>query len=80
MSTTTVPRLTVAIPTPFTAGNAVDTDGIERICGWLTSEQNVGSIIPAGTTGEFPALTGAERIKVLYLHCIVNGCFTVIFW
>ena len=58
------PRVTFAISTPFTPDNTVDHPGIERTLAWL-KEQGVESVIPAGTTGEFPGITMSERCSVL---------------
>ena len=71
-----VPRITVAIATPFTERGEVDVDGIGRTASWLRS-QGVGSIIPAGTTGEFAGMTAAERLTVLEAtrQAAGNDCF-----
>ena len=71
-----VPRITVAIATPFTEQGEVDVDGIGRTASWLRS-QGVGSIIPAGTTGEFAGMTAAERLTVLEAtrQAAGNDCF-----
>ena len=60
-----VPKVTVALPTPFTGEQRlVDFDGLYRLVCWL-KEQHIESLIPAGTTGEFAALGTAERREVL---------------
>lgn len=60
-----VPKVTVALPTPFTGEQSlVDFDGLSRLVCWL-KEQHIESLIPAGTTGEFAALGTAERREVL---------------
>jgi 4-hydroxy-tetrahydrodipicolinate synthase len=59
-----VPRVTVAIATPFTEQGGVDEDGIARTVVWLQA-QGIASIIPGGTTGEFAAMMASERLQVL---------------
>ena len=59
-----VPRVTVAIATPFTEQGGVDEAGITRTVSWLQA-QGIASIIPGGTTGEFAAMMASERLQVL---------------
>lgn len=53
-----------ALITPFTADGALDTDALTRHVRYLI-DAGVGGLIPGGSTGEFPALTNAER-KLLH--------------
>ncbi|SNS41968.1 4-hydroxy-tetrahydrodipicolinate synthase [Sphingomonas laterariae] len=49
-----------AITTPFDANHALDLNGLGRLLEWLHGEGMHGLVI-AGTTGEWPSLSGAER-------------------
>jgi 4-hydroxy-tetrahydrodipicolinate synthase len=46
--------------TPFAADGSVDLDGAARLARWLVDNGNDGLVV-AGTTGESPTLTGAEK-------------------
>jgi 4-hydroxy-tetrahydrodipicolinate synthase len=52
------------IATPMTDDGAVDVDGLKRVVEHLVSA-GVDGIVPCGTTGEFSALTDAERRTVV---------------
>ncbi|MFS1512866.1 dihydrodipicolinate synthase family protein [Chengkuizengella sp. SCS-71B] len=54
----------VAIVTPFTKNNEVDYSGLRDHCDWLIRE-GVHGLIPAGSVGEYAALTKEERAKVV---------------
>lgn len=52
------------IVTPMTDDGAVDLDGLERLVEHLVSV-GIDGLVPCGTTGEFSALTDAERRAVI---------------
>lgn len=51
----------VVLCTPFTQNDEVDETVLRRHVGYLVDEGNVHGIIPNGSTGEFAALSEAER-------------------
>ena len=61
-----VPRITVALITPLEADGSIDEAGLQRQAVWV-GQQGISSVIPGGTTGEFAAMTVAERLSVLEL-------------
>jgi len=52
-----------AMVTPFDAELAVDFDGAERLAAWLLENGSDGLVL-AGTTGESPTLTDAEKLEL----------------
>jgi 4-hydroxy-tetrahydrodipicolinate synthase len=52
-----------AMVTPFDADLAVDYAGVERLAGWLLDNGSDGLVV-AGTTGESPTLTDAEKLEL----------------
>ncbi len=56
-------RVVTAMVTPFDASGALDLDGARRLARWLQDHGNDGLVI-AGTTGEAPVLTDAERLSL----------------
>jgi 4-hydroxy-tetrahydrodipicolinate synthase len=60
---TVIPEILSAIPTPFTDSGDVDLpalrENLERL------ERHVDGVFAAGTTGEFPALSDAERLDII---------------
>ncbi len=54
----------VAVITPFTRDDRVDLDRLKEHVSWLI-EQGVHGIIPAGSCGEYAALSEAERTLVV---------------
>jgi 4-hydroxy-tetrahydrodipicolinate synthase len=66
MSTARAPRLgplMTAMLTPFDASGAVDLGEARRLARFLVDEGNHGLVV-CGTTGEAPALTGAEQLAL----------------
>eukprot|EP00282_Hemiselmis_andersenii_P041573 CAMPEP_0172071458 /NCGR_PEP_ID=MMETSP1043-20130122/13808_1 /TAXON_ID=464988 /ORGANISM="Hemiselmis andersenii, Strain CCMP441" /LENGTH=125 /DNA_ID=CAMNT_0012731891 /DNA_START=45 /DNA_END=419 /DNA_ORIENTATION=+ len=59
-----VPRITVALVTPFTPSGGIDEEGLKRQAKWVAA-QGVKAVIPGGTTGEFAAMSASERLRVL---------------
>ena len=53
-----------AMVTPFDADLAVDYAGAERLAAWLLENGSDGLVV-AGTTGESPTLTDAEKLELL---------------
>jgi 4-hydroxy-tetrahydrodipicolinate synthase len=67
--TTSRPRLRgalTALVTPFTAGGAVDEEAFRRLVRWQILA-GIDGLVPCGTTGESPTLTGAERERLIEL-------------
>ncbi|HXW78903.1 MAG TPA: 4-hydroxy-tetrahydrodipicolinate synthase, partial [Acidimicrobiales bacterium] len=62
-----------AMATPFHADGRVDLDGAARLARWLVDNGNDGLVV-AGTTGEGPTLTDAEKLG---LWRTVRGAVTV---
>jgi 4-hydroxy-tetrahydrodipicolinate synthase len=56
----------VAVVTPFKSDGAIDQPAFERLVDWLISE-GVDFLVPCGTTGENPALTHEEHLKIVEL-------------
>lgn len=52
-----------AMVTPFDASGALNLDAAQRLARWLQDNGNDGLVI-AGTTGEAPVLTDAERLSL----------------
>ena len=52
-----------AMVTPFAADGSLDVDGAVRLARWLT-DHGVDGLVLAGTTGESPVLTDAERVEL----------------
>ncbi len=59
--------VTVAIVTPFTAGE-VDWDGLGQLVDWH-AEQGTNAVAPCGTTGESPTLDHDENERVVAFVC-----------
>jgi len=53
-----------AMITPFDANGALDLDMAQRVARWLVEHGNDGLVV-AGTTGESPTLTDAERLDLI---------------
>ena len=53
-----------AMLTPFDADGALDLDMAQRVARWLVEQGNDGLVV-AGTTGESPTLTDAERLDLI---------------
>jgi 4-hydroxy-tetrahydrodipicolinate synthase len=49
---------------PMTAGGAIDEEGLRRYLRWIAAQQPAGLAVNADT-GEGPALTTAERLRVI---------------
>lgn len=56
----------VAVVTPFKTDGSFDEEGYERLLDWLMAE-GVDFLVPCGTTGENPALTHEEHLRVVEL-------------
>jgi 4-hydroxy-tetrahydrodipicolinate synthase len=56
-------RVLTAMVTPFTDDGSLDVDGAAALAQWLQDEGNEGLVI-AGTTGESPTLTDAEKLTL----------------
>ncbi len=56
-------RVMTAMVTPFDAEGELDLDGVRRLARWLQDNGNDGLVV-AGTTGEAPVLTDAERLDL----------------
>lgn len=54
----------VALVTPFRADGALDEPALERLVEWQV-EQGIDYLVPCGTTGENPALTHEEHLRVV---------------
>ena len=55
-----------ALVTPFTADGALDEAGVQRLAA-RQIDAGVNFLVPCGTTGENPTLTGAEQRRVVEL-------------
>src|SRR5688572_9249056 len=53
-----------ALVTPFTAGGDLDEKAVRRL-GRRQIDAGVQFLVPCGTTGESPTLTGPERLKIV---------------
>jgi len=56
-------RVLTAMVTPFTEDGSLDVDGAAALAAWLQEQGNEGLVI-AGTTGESPTLTDAEKLTL----------------
>jgi len=56
-------RVVTAMVTPFTEDGSLDVDGATALARWLEEQGNEGLVI-AGTTGEAPTLTDAEKLTL----------------
>lgn len=56
----------VALVTPFRDSGALDEDALRRFVEWQV-EQGTDFLVPCGTTGENPALTRTEHLRVVEL-------------
>ena len=56
-------RVLTAMVTPFTDDGSLDLDGAIALARWLQDEGNEGLVV-AGTTGESPTLTDAEKLAL----------------
>ena len=54
----------VALVTPFTADNRVDTEALVRLVDYVSTE-GVEFLVALGTTSEAPTLTAEEKALVL---------------
>ncbi|HIE92801.1 MAG TPA: 4-hydroxy-tetrahydrodipicolinate synthase, partial [Acidobacteria bacterium] len=55
-----------ALVTPFTAGGAIDDARVHRLAA-RQIDAGIHFLVPCGTTGENPTLTGAEQRHVVDL-------------
>lgn len=58
--------LGVAVVTPFKADGALDEAAFQRLVDWLIAE-GVDFLVPCGTTGENPALSHEEHLRIVEL-------------
>jgi 4-hydroxy-tetrahydrodipicolinate synthase len=56
-------RVVTAMVTPFDAAGRLDLDGARALARWLQEQGNEGLVV-AGTTGEAPALSDAEKLDL----------------
>ena len=56
-------RVLTAMVTPFTDDGSLDVDGAAALARWLQEQGNEGLVV-AGTTGEAPTLTDAEKLTL----------------
>src|SRR5919106_5665103 len=56
-------RVLTAMITPFTDDGSLDVDGAAALAAWLQEQGDEGLVI-AGTTGESPTLTDAEKLTL----------------
>jgi 4-hydroxy-tetrahydrodipicolinate synthase len=56
-------RVLTAMVTPFTDDGSLDVDGAAALAAWLQEQGNEGLVI-AGTTGESPTLSDAEKLTL----------------
>ena len=56
-------RVATAMVTPFTDDGSLDVDGAVALARWLQEQGNEGLVL-AGTTGESPTLTDAEKLTL----------------
>src|SRR3954447_1478221 len=56
-------RVVTAMITPFTEDGSLDVDGAVALARWLEEQGNEGLVV-AGTTGESPTLTDAEKLTL----------------
>lgn len=69
-------RIISAVPIPFTQHGDLDLGAFEKALSGV--EPHVGSVLVAGTTGEFPSLQDEERIAAFSLAVDVLGADRVI--
>lgn len=62
----------VALVTPFRDSGALDEDALRRFVKWQV-EQGTDFLVPCGTTGENPALTRSEHLRVVELTIEAAG-------
>ncbi len=55
-----------ALPTPVTADDTVDQRAVEALFGWLL-QRGIDGVVPLGGTGEYGALSRAERVRMAAL-------------
>lgn len=60
-------RLLTAVLTPFDPELRVDEAEFQRICAYLVDDQRNDGLVVAGTTGESPTLSEAEKLSLLEL-------------
>src|SRR5690606_3548083 len=65
-------QLITALPTPFTADEQLDTDGLTAVATRIR-DSGVDGVFAPGTTGEFTALDDDERLTVLRVALEVFG-------
>lgn len=65
-----------AVPTPFTDDGAVDLGALESLLAELSPR--VDGVLMAGTTGEFPALSDDERVRLFEIAVSALGAGRVI--
>jgi 4-hydroxy-tetrahydrodipicolinate synthase len=63
-------RVLTAMITPFTEDGSLDVDGAAALAQWLQEEGNEGLVI-AGTTGESPTLSDAEKLTLW--ECVTDA-------
>ena len=56
-------RVLTAMVTPFTDDGSLDVDGAVALAGWLQEQGNEGLVL-AGTTGEAPTMSDAEKLTL----------------
>ena len=52
-----------AIPTPVKADDTIDANAVAALFAWLL-KQGIDGVVPLGGTGEYGALSRAERIRM----------------
>ncbi|MBW3672395.1 MAG: dihydrodipicolinate synthase family protein, partial [Acidobacteria bacterium] len=62
----------VALVTPFRDSGALDEEALRRFVKWQV-EQGTDFLVPCGTTGENPALTRTEHLRVVELTIEAAG-------
>lgn len=58
-------RILTAAVTPFAADGSINVEAFRQLCSYLI-EQGSDGIVVAGTTGESPTLTDAERVALIH--------------
>src|SRR6187200_1432185 len=56
-------RVMTAMVTPFTEDGSLDVDGAAALARWLQEQGNEGLVV-AGTTGESPTMSDAEKLTL----------------
>ena len=64
MSTRYISGSAVALVTPFRQDRSIDTDALRRLVQFHI-EAGTDMIIPCGTTGESPTLSGEEQFEII---------------